>query len=329
MSGIYRRPAVMAILVASLLAVPPRAAATDDFTLPFVNPAVPLNYGVDRDPRVGYQLDWTGQLWHDNAAHFGRVYDQHTGIDYGLASLSLVASARNGTVVDIEEGFGTNDHGAAGNFVRVRHPDGRDTLYYHLAQNGALVSVGQAVLAGQTIARSGCSGNCSGPHLHFELLQLSGGVWRSVDPQGGHLWTTWPGRVPYLAAYTAESNSSTVAIKRLATSSHWVEFRNTGGRSWSRDASGSRLLLGTWNPAARSSVFRAADWPSYWIATYLDQATVAPDGIGRFTFGLRAPSTTGSYSEAFNLRVDPVSWFDHARLGGYYVPLYVYSGQQP
>jgi hypothetical protein len=76
-------------------------------------------------------------------------------------------------------------------------------------------------------------------------------------------------------------------------------------------------------------VFRAADWPSYWIATYLDQATVAPDGIGRFTFGLRAPSTTGSYSEAFNLRVDPVSWFDHARLGGYYVPLYVYSGQQP
>lgn len=329
MSRILRQHVLLSIVIVGWLASPVRATAADDFTLPFNNPAVPLNYGVDRDPRVGYQLDWTGQLWHDTAAHFGRVYDQHTGIDYGMASLSLVASARNGTVVDLEEGFGTNEHGAGGNFVRVRHADGRETLYYHLAQGGALVSVGQSVLAGQTIARSGCSGNCTRPHLHFELLQLIGGAWRSIDPMAGHLWTTWPARVPYLAAYRAESNSSTVAIKRLVTATHWVEFRNTGGRNWSRDALGSRLLLGTWNPAARSSVFRAADWPSYWIATYLDQATVAPDGVGRFTFGLRAPSTVGSYSEAFNLRVDPVYWFDHARLGGYYVPLYVYSGQQP
>jgi murein DD-endopeptidase MepM/ murein hydrolase activator NlpD len=329
MSRILRQHVLLSIVIVGWLASPVRATAADDFTLPFNNPAVPLNYGVDRDPRVGYQLDWTGQLWHDTAAHFGRVYDQHTGIDYGMASLSLVASARNGTVVDLEEGFGTNEHGAGGNFVRRRHADGRETLYYHLAQGGALVSVGQSVLAGQTIARSGCSGNCTGPHLHFELLQLIGGAWRSIDPMAGHLWTTWPARVPYLAAYRAESNSSTVAIKRLVTATHWVEFRNTGGRNWSRDALGSRLLLGTWNPAARSSVFRAADWPSYWIATYLDQATVAPDGVGRFTFGLRAPSTVGSYSEAFNLRVDPVYWFDHARLGGYYVPLYVYSGQQP
>ncbi len=317
------------LLLAGSTALPGTAAAADDFTLPFYSPATPLTYGMDRDLRVGHQLDWTGQAWHDTAAHYGRVYDQHTGIDYGMVLQTVVAAARNGTVVDIEEGFGTNDHSGPGNFVRVRHVDGRETLYYHLAQNGALVGLGQAVLAGQTIARSGCSGNCSGPHLHFELLQLSGGAWRSVDPQAEHRWTTWPGRVPYVAVYRAESNGSTVAIKRLTTVTHWVEFRNTGGRSWSRDAAGSRLLLGTWNPAARSSVFRAADWPSWWIPTYLDQATVAPDGVGRFTFGLKAPSTTGSYSEAFDLKVDPLYWFDHARLGGYYIPLYVYSGQLP
>jgi hypothetical protein len=143
------------------------------------------------------------------------------------------------------------------------------------------------------------------------------------------LWTTWPGRVPYLAAYRAESYGGTVAIKRLTTTTHWVEFRNTGGRPWLRDGSLGRIQLATWNPAARTSVFRAADWPSTWVATFLDSASVPPDGVGRFTFGLRAPSATGSYTESFNLRIDPIIWFDHARLGGYYVPIYVYSGQAP
>jgi murein DD-endopeptidase MepM/ murein hydrolase activator NlpD len=305
------------------------ASAADDFTLPFASPAIVLGYGVDRDPRIGYQLDWTGQLWIDRVAHPGRVYDNHTGLDYAMGLLTPVVAARNGVVVDLQEGFGTNQHGPAGNFVRLRHPDGRDTLYYHLAQYGATVSVGQSVVAGQTIGSSGCSGNCTGPHLHFEILKPVGGTWQSQDPMFLRLWTTWPGRVPYLAAYRTESNGGTVAIKRLTTVFHWVEFWNTGGRTWSRDNPGARLVLGTYNPGARTSVFRAADWPGTWIPTWLDQATVPPDGIGRFTFGLRAPGTVGSYTEAFNLLVLPITWFDWARLGGYYVPLVVYSGQLP
>jgi murein DD-endopeptidase MepM/ murein hydrolase activator NlpD len=317
----------LALACAAVAAGPVQAA--DDFTLPFANPSIGLGYGVDRDLRVGYQLDWTGQAWHDTAAHAGRVYDQHTGLDYPMGLQSPVLAARNGTVVDLEEGFGTNSHGPYGNFVRVRHVDGRDTLYYHLAQSGALVGIGQAVMAGQTIAASGCSGICTGPHLHFELLKPIGGGWQSVDPMFEHRWTTWPGRVPYLAAYRTESYGGTVAVKRLTTVTHWVEFWNRGGRTWSRDTAAARLVLGTWNPAARASVFAAADWSGSWIPTFLDQASVPPDGVGRFTFGLRAPGTNGSYSEAFNLRIHPFAWFDWGRLGGYYVPLVVYSGQQP
>jgi murein DD-endopeptidase MepM/ murein hydrolase activator NlpD len=326
---IRRAGVVLSLACALVVSLPAPAVAADDFTLPFLSPAFTLSYGVDRDPRIGYQLDWTGQLWHDTVPHPGRVYDQHTGLDYGMPINSYVVAARSGTVVDLEEAVGTHDHSGPGNFVRLRHADGRETVYYHLAQHGALVGMQQSVIAGQVIGRSGCSGNCSGPHLHFQLLQLVGGGWLSQDPMFSRLWTTWPGRVPYLAAYRAESTGGTVAIKRLTTVTHWVEFRNTGGRPWLRDGSTGRLQLATWNPAARTSVFRAADWPSTWVATYLDPASVPPDGIGRFTFGLRAPSTTGSYSEAFNLRVDPIIWFDHARLGGYYVPLYVYSGQAP
>lgn len=318
-----------AVLAAALvvgLVTPSPAAASDDFTLPFHNPAITLSHGVDRDPRVGYQLDWTGQLWYDSVPHWGRVYDQHTGLDYPMALYSLVVASRSGTVVGVEERFGTTQFGDYGNFVRIRHADGRETLYYHLAYNGALVNVNQVVTAGQMIGYSGCSGKCYGAHLHFELLQYTG-VWRSVDPMADRLWTTWPGRVPYLAAYWAESNPYTVVIKRGTTVFHWVEFRNVGGRTWLRDVAWGRLVLGTWNPAYRSSGFRAYDWPAYWIPTYLDQASVAPDGVGRFTFGLRAGVYPGSYHEAFNLLADQVTWFDHARLGGYYVPIYVTSNQ--
>lgn len=311
------------------LSAPVPVAAADDFTLPFHNPAVPLSYGMDRDLRPGYQLDWTGQLWQDSVPHWGRVYDQHSGLDYPMSVYTTVAAARSGTVVDLQEGFGTTQYGSFGNFVRVRHADGRDTLYYHLAQYGALVGVGQTVAAGQTIGQSGCSGLCSGPHLHFELLRRAGSGWQSVDPMADRLWTTWPGRVPFMAAYYRESNASTVTIKRQSTVTHWVEFRNTGGRTWLRDTSSGRLLLGTWSPAARSSAFRASDWLASWIPTYLDQASVAPDGVGRFTFGLRAAVNPGSYTEVFNLRADPLFWFDHARLGGYYIPIYVTSSQLP
>jgi len=322
----HRFLAGIAGLVVASQAFAPSVAAADDFTLPFYSPSIALNYGVDRDPRSGYQLDWTGQLWIDSVPHYGRVYDNHKGLDYGMPVQTPVAAARNGTVVSFQEGFGTNQYGPWGNFVRLRHADGRETVYYHLAQNGAFVSLGQTVVAGQHIGYSGCSGYCTGPHLHFELVTSSG---VSVDPMAGRLWTTWPGRVAYMAAYHAESNGSTVAIKRLTTIAHWVEFRNTGGRTWFRDTAGSQMLLGTWNPPWRASAFRAADWPASWIPTYLDAASVPPDGIGRFTFGLRAPSTTGYYTEAFNLQVQPILWFDHVRLGSYYIPLYVYSGQQP
>jgi hypothetical protein len=77
------------------------ALATDDYTLPFYDPAVILSYGVDRDRTLDRQLDWTGQIWNDGDPHFGRVYDQHTRM-YKVARIarSAVVSRPNG---------GTND----------------------------------------------------------------------------------------------------------------------------------------------------------------------------------------------------------------------------
>jgi hypothetical protein len=302
--------------------------ATDDYTLPFYNPAVTLSYGVDRDRTLNRQLDWTGRVWYDGLAHYGRVYDQHTGVDYPMALRSEVAAAKDGTVVDLEGGYGTTQFGSFGNFVKIKHADGRQTLYYHLASSadgGVATWVGATVAAGKLIARSGCSGLCYGAHLHFELLawNSTARAFKPVDPLAERRWTTWPGRVPFDAAYVRESNAGTEVIRHGATITHWVEFRNTGGRTWRNTGTIGSTALATWAPAYHVSAFRAGDWPYSWMATFVDAASVVPDGVGRFTFGLRGSPAAGSYVETLNLQAYGLHWFDHRRLGRYHIPIVV------
>lgn len=324
------RPAAASVLFQTALAVWGAQAvlATDDYTLPYYDPGVTLSYGVDRDPAANRQLDWTGQTWNDGLLHYGRVYDQHTGVDYPMVLFSEVAAAKDGTVVAVEGGFGTSQFGAFGNFVMLRHADGRQTLYYHLANaadGGIAVAVGASVLAGQLIGRSGCSGNCYGAHLHFELLVWNSGsrAFGPADPLAERRWTTWPGRVPFDGAYVRENNAGIEVIRVYQTITHWVEFRNTGGRTWRNSGALGGIALATWNPPAHSSMFRASDWPHSWMATLLDAPSVPPDWVGRFTFGLRGSLLPGSYVETFNLLANGLHWFNHGRLGNFYVPMVV------
>jgi murein DD-endopeptidase MepM/ murein hydrolase activator NlpD len=315
--------ALLLVLVAAA-----SASANDDYTYPFYDPGVALSYGVDRDPRVGVQLDYTGKTWRDGDPHYGRVYDNHTGLDFPMALRSSVAAAKDGTVVDFEGGYGTQQYGSFGNFVRVRHADGRQTLYYHLASKadgGINVSIGQAINAGRMVGRSGCSGLCYGAHLHFEVLVEQGQYLVTSDPMYHRLWTTWPGRVPFLGTYVRESNSGTEVIRRGRTITHWVEFRNDGGRTWKPSVFPGRITLATYRPAAHDSPFAASDWPYPWMPTRVDQSSVSPGHVGRFTFGLRGGPAEGSYVETFDLLSQSTWWFDHARLGSYYIPIIVTS----
>lgn len=63
-----------------------------------------------------------------------------------------------------------------GRTVKVDHGNGTTTVYGHAS--ALFVRCGALVRAGQMIARVGCTGHCSGPHLHFEV-RMKG---RPVDP---------------------------------------------------------------------------------------------------------------------------------------------------
>lgn len=92
----------------------------------------------------------------------------HTGIDYPCPTGSKIVAAQKGIVVTVKR-----LNYSYGYYVMVYHgTDSRGrkivTLYAH--NSSILVSVGQSVNKGQQIAKSGSTGNSTGPHCHFEVI---------------------------------------------------------------------------------------------------------------------------------------------------------------
>jgi murein DD-endopeptidase MepM/ murein hydrolase activator NlpD len=85
----------------------------------------------------------------------------HSGIDISARSGTAVAAAGSGQVVLATYG------GGYGYYIIVSHGGGLETVYAHLSD--IYVSLGQYVSQGEIIGASGCTGWCTGPHLHFEV----------------------------------------------------------------------------------------------------------------------------------------------------------------
>lgn len=85
----------------------------------------------------------------------------HAGIDYAAPHGTAIFAAEDGVV--LTSGW-INGYGYT---VTVNHGGGFVTLYAHCSS--LVVSAGQAVTKGQTIAKVGSTGNSTGNHLHFEV----------------------------------------------------------------------------------------------------------------------------------------------------------------
>ncbi|MEV0979862.1 M23 family metallopeptidase [Streptomyces sp. NPDC049915] len=91
---------------------------------------------------------------------------RHSGQDFAVPLGTNVVAAHGGTVVKAG-GNGAGDGPAYGNAIVIRHGNGTYSQYAHLSRID--VKIGQVVATGQHIAKSGNTGNSSGPHLHFEI----------------------------------------------------------------------------------------------------------------------------------------------------------------
>lgn len=85
----------------------------------------------------------------------------HTGMDFSATSGTPIRAAADGVVVF------AGARGGYGNATVLDHGASLATLTAH--QSAIFVTNGQRVLRGQVIGAVGCTGYCTGPHLHFEV----------------------------------------------------------------------------------------------------------------------------------------------------------------
>jgi murein DD-endopeptidase MepM/ murein hydrolase activator NlpD len=153
------RGALCALLVSLIFAAPAHAV-----------PDGPLDVYLEHlEP---FALEWpaSGTVTDGYGPRWGRM---HYGIDIGILRSLELRAATSGTVTGA--GYLTGYSGY-GNVVTIDAGSGYSLLYAHLSR--ASVVPGQWLAAGDRIGEAGCTGSCTGTHLHFEL-RLNGAP---IDP---------------------------------------------------------------------------------------------------------------------------------------------------
>lgn len=160
---------------------PTPAAAHDDEMMRLVQQRI-LNQNAPQQPHYHYhthtvqppEVPPTAHLmlpvnYRRVSSHYGmRIHPtkggwrMHTGVDFAAPTGTPIRAAQAGYVRF------SGWKGGYGKAVIVQHNDRFATLYGHASQ--LRVRKGQFVRAGQVIANVGSTGESSGPHLHFEVL---------------------------------------------------------------------------------------------------------------------------------------------------------------
>ena len=146
------RNALVALLVSLVLVSPARAV-----------PDGPLEVYLEHQEPLALAWPAAGTLTDGFGPRWGRM---HLGLDIGILSSLEVRAATSGTVTTT--GWITGYEGY-GNVVEVDSGSGYAQLYAHLS--AAHVAPGQWVEEGDVIGLAGCTGSCTGTHLHFELRE--------------------------------------------------------------------------------------------------------------------------------------------------------------
>jgi len=168
------------------------------------------------DPVSGTVTSGFGPRWGRN----------HDGLDIAAATGTPIRAAECGIVsfAGVQSGYG--------NMVCVEHSSRFETCYAHMTRYS--VSQGQRVEQGQVIGYVGCTGSCTGPHLHFET-RVDGAA-RDPRPYlgGGSVPgapTVKAALGPKAKAATAAAIAEDVGRARFAKTTTAVEAEY--GTSWS------------------------------------------------------------------------------------------------
>lgn len=114
------------------------------------------------NPLPGYKPSGT---WGSYPSSHGK----HLALDFAVPRNTAVRAPIDGKVIFAGwDPNGAKHNGGFGLHLRIQNADGSYVILGHLSSIAGL-KVGSVVKGGQVIARSGSTGNSSGPHLHMEF----------------------------------------------------------------------------------------------------------------------------------------------------------------
>ncbi len=109
------------------------------------------------------------------------TYTMHPAIDIVVRENGVNVSYGN-NIIAAQSGKvlvrGYSDVG--GNYITIDHGDGYRTYYGHCSK--IIASAGQYVEKGEVIAYIGNTGYVTGPHVHFQVMQVKNGVVNRLNP---------------------------------------------------------------------------------------------------------------------------------------------------
>ena len=142
-------------------------------------PMVRDGYGVTAPPPVQWPLPQDTRMSSDfGPRSCAGCSSDHQGIDLNAPGGTPIESIAAGVVIETD----APGWAALGEHVRIRHLiDGEPvtSVYAHMQAGTMTLAVGDEVAVGQALGLLGCTGSCTGDHLHFELRTDSGAA---VDP---------------------------------------------------------------------------------------------------------------------------------------------------
>ena len=94
-----------------------------------------------------------------------KTWRAHPAIDYAAPTGTPIMAVGDGTIVRIGR------TGGNGNFIKIRHNNGYETMYLHMSHFAKGMHNGKRVAQGSRIGYVGSTGLATGPHLCFRMFK--------------------------------------------------------------------------------------------------------------------------------------------------------------
>lgn len=131
----------------------------------------------------------------------------------------------------------------------------------------------------------------------------------------GLTWMNDPGLYFGIQVTNGSFSSSLVSsnypssMEADSTANVTYTIKNTGNAYWYNDGK-YPIRLATYSPYDRISPFSDGNWPAPTRLAQMIEPVVAPGQDATFNFSVKAPTTSGTYTETYSLLAEAYRWFE-------------------